>query len=43
LVNEYYWEGHQGVKKFVKEAFKAERMIVAKAYKQGNKRMKKIP
>jgi hypothetical protein len=32
-----------GVKKAVKEAFKAERMIVAKAYRDGDKRFKKIP
>ena len=32
-----------GVKNAVKEAFKAERMIVAKAHRDGNKKFKKIP
>jgi len=32
-----------GSKKAVREALKAERMIVTKAYKDGNKKFKKIP
>jgi hypothetical protein len=43
LVQEYFWNGRMGVKNAIKEAFKAERIIVAKAYKNGNKKFKKIP
>jgi hypothetical protein len=43
LVHIYYWDGNMGVKRFVKEAFVAERTIVAKAIKDGNKKLKKIP
>ena len=32
-----------GVKNAAKEAFKAELMIVAQVYRDGNKRFKKIP
>ena len=32
-----------GVRNAVKEAFKAERMIVGKAYRDGDKKFKKIP
>ena len=42
LVHEYYWKGNMGVKKAVKEAIKAERLIVTKAYRDGNKKFKKI-
>jgi hypothetical protein len=32
-----------GVKNAVKEAFKAERLILGKAYRDGDKKLKKIP
>ena len=43
LVQDYYWKGRMGVKNAVKEAFKAERLIVGKAYRDGDKKLKKIP